>query len=303
MGCMSTLISTELAPAGRSLEYWRTAISDTFVDLDCSAPDSTVAGSIQVQDLADLQVSRVRGTAQLVQRIAGDISGPANYYLLGVQTRGICQVEQDGRQAVISQGSCALYDTTRPYTLQLSGGFEQLVLRLPRAALDRQFDDVAGLTAREISVHHAAGAVLASAVRSLARDIDVLPSASVLAMEQGIEHLVAAGLGSMPRSTSRHEQIKRYAMANLRDPQLGIASISQALSLSSSSIHRAFAAEGQGLMSWIWQQRIEGAHRELASGAHRGTITELAASWGFSDSAHFSRMFRRCLGAPPSQLQ
>jgi AraC-like DNA-binding protein len=92
-------------------------------------------------------------------------------------------------------------------------------------------------------------------------------------------------------------------LENLLDSSLSIAAISEHLHLSLNSIHRAFALDGQTVMGWVWQQRLDHIREELLGGRCEGTLTELAVSWGFSDPAHFSRAFRRRFGYPPSRLR
>jgi AraC-like DNA-binding protein len=72
--------------------------------------------------------------------------------------------------------------------------------------------------------------------------------------------------------------------------------------LSPSSIHRAFAADGETVMGWVWQQRLTRIRESLLSGKHHGTLTDLFVTWGFSDPAHFSRAFRQRFGHAPSDL-
>jgi transcriptional regulator GlxA family with amidase domain len=52
----------------------------------------------------------------------------------------------------------------------------------------------------------------------------------------------------------------------------------------------------------IRHERLEAVRRDLEDPAkrHRG-VAVLAARWGFFDAAHFSRVFRRHYGYPPSQ--
>jgi AraC-like DNA-binding protein len=52
----------------------------------------------------------------------------------------------------------------------------------------------------------------------------------------------------------------------------------------------------------IWQARLQNCRHELET--HGGkTVTDVAFSWGFSSSSHFSRVFRRYFGIVPSSIQ
>ena len=310
---MAKMLSTLSVPRKKKLDFWNEAVSQSFVSLDCSARGGRdfIEGDIRLQPLSALEVSRVRGTGQRVMRVASGISGSGveDCYLVGIQTRGSCIVTQDGRAAIIEHGDFALYDTQRPYSLDLSDDFEQIVVRLPHGILDRHIPSAQRLTAVPVRADQGAGALLVGAIRSFAEDVVSLTPEVSYSVAQGLEFLIVAGFeGAMPArpGTGRAETralVERHIKANLRDSTLSITSISTALHLSPSSVHRSFAADGQTVMSWVWERRLEGAYRDLVEGLNRGTLTDLALSWGFSDSAHFSRAFRRQHGRAPSQVR
>lgn len=310
---MAKMLSTDLVPQKQKLEFWNEAVSETFVSLQCVALGDRdfIDGEISVKPLASLEVSKVRGTGQLVSRASSGIAEDqdGDFYLVGVQTRGSCVVSQDGKDARIDHGGFALYDPRRPYSLELTDDFEQLVIRVPRVSLDRQFAGAEQLSARGVDASRGAGILLSNSIKTFAHEIDTLSPEAAYAVSQGIEHLIVAGLESVAdvhtddALAGRRQVIQRYILKNLCDPQLSITSVSEALHLSPSSVHRTFAAEGETVMNWVWQQRLDGVYRDLTTSSHRGTLTELAHSWGFSDSAHFSRAFRRRFSVTPSQLR
>jgi AraC-like DNA-binding protein len=52
---------------------------------------------------------------------------------------------------------------------------------------------------------------------------------------------------------------------------------------------------------YIWGARLQHCRQELETHAGK-TITDVAFSWGFSSSSHFSRVFRKCFGVVPSAI-
>ncbi|NPV70062.1 MAG: helix-turn-helix domain-containing protein [Firmicutes bacterium] len=61
---------------------------------------------------------------------------------------------------------------------------------------------------------------------------------------------------------------------------------------------------GVSVSNWIMHRRLEQCRRELVRiGPVRDSITEIAFRWGFNDSAHFSKAFKRLFGLSPRDYQ
>ena len=79
---------------------------------------------------------------------------------------------------------------------------------------------------------------------------------------------------------------------------LTMTQLARECSLSRSYFSRAFHGSfGMSPHQWLTQQRIIHAQRLLQS---ERTITAIAQDCGFADQAHFSRVFTRMVGQPPS---
>ena len=312
---MSKLFSTAEVRPHERLAYWVDAVCDTYVQLDCDAPDTrSFQGEIQLDTLATLGLSRVTASAQRVRRTPAKIArATEDYFLVSIQTEGTGVVLQDGRSAVLQPGDFALYDSTRPYELQFDADFQQYVLRLPGPTLRSQLRDTESLTARHVSGTRGAGHLMIDMIRSLASGIGTLEPASAAAVAQSVEHILIAGLCSLqdsaPRQVSKltalhREQIKSYVLQHLRDPQLGVAQIAAHLRTSPSTVHRVFAGEPCSVTDWIWALRLDAVKRDLCDPALAArSVSELAFRWGFSDAAHFSRAFRARFGCTARDLR
>jgi AraC-like DNA-binding protein len=313
---MSTLHSTaHVAPRDR-LSYWIDAVCDTYVQLECDAPErgGSIEGEIRLDTLATLELSCVTASAQHVRRTPAKIAHASeDYFLVSIQTRGQGAVLQDGRTALLGPGDFALYDSTRPYDLVFEGDFQQYVLMLPGPELRSQLRETQQLTARPVSGRRGAGHLMIGMIESLASDIEALEPASAAAVAQSVEHILVAGLRSLPgqapasvsQMTAFHrEQIKSFVRERLRDPRLSVAQVAAHLRVSPSTVHRAFAREPCSITDWIWAQRLEGVKRDLCDPSLAArSVSELAFSWGFNDAAHFSRAFRARFACAPRDLR
>jgi AraC-like DNA-binding protein len=312
---MARVLTTEQVDPKDRLAYWTDAVCDAYVQLDCVTPSGAdqVHGEIRIDRLATLELSRVTATAQLVRRTPSLIARSAeDYFLVSIQTEGIGTVSQDGRQAVLHPGDFALYDSTRPYELGFGARFQQFVLMLPGPTLRSRLRDTGSLTARGVGGRQGAGHLMIEMIKTLADTVEELEPASAAAVAQGVEHIVVAGLSTLnggepgpePGLAARREQIKVRARARLRDPGLTVATLAAELHASVSTLHRAFAGEPQTISEWIWAQRLDGVRGDLGDPAlHRRTLTDIAFSWGFVDSSHFSRAFRARFGCSPREFR
>ncbi|MBQ8398282.1 MAG: helix-turn-helix domain-containing protein [Clostridia bacterium] len=100
------------------------------------------------------------------------------------------------------------------------------------------------------------------------------------------------------RESSRLELALHYIKANLRKP-MTVAEIASACFCAPSTLAHLFsAATGRGVTEYILDERIALA-ASLLVGTSR-SITDIAASCGFSSQKYFSEIFRRRRGMSPS---
>jgi AraC-like DNA-binding protein len=310
-GGMTTVLSTADVHARDRLAYWRDAICDVFVGLDC-APLARGAfrGCITTQDTGPATFSEVASQPQHVVRSRRQIAKSSDdFYLVSLQLAGEGFVQQDGREAHLRPGDLALYDSTRPYVLHFEGDFRQLVLQAPRAALRSRLGAADNLTAVAIPGAQGVGRLVSEALRGIGAEIVRLDGPTADRLAENALDLLATGLGaalpnSAPADSARRtlhvRRIKSYVQARLGDPALSPATIAAAAGVSPRYLHRLFEAEEQSIGRWIWAVRLEHCHRDLADPAQAGrSVTDIAFAWGFNDIAHFSRSFRARYGESP----
>ncbi len=96
--------------------------------------------------------------------------------------------------------------------------------------------------------------------------------------------------------------IRHYVKTHLRDLDLSVERICTAMGVTRQSLYQAFQAEG-GVLRAITRLRLVECYKEIAfSEPMRGAIVRVAQNWGFSDQAHFSRLFREAFGMRPGDV-
>jgi AraC-like DNA-binding protein len=291
-------------------------ICNVYVQLGCDAvrkgDTGNFEGSIRQHTLPSLDVSVVKSGPQKVMRTPGHISRSGDdYFLVSIQARGHGVVRQDGRDAVLAAGDFALYDSTRPYELLFDDSFEQIVLKLPGERLRSELHDTEALTATTVSGREGAGHLLLGMIRTLREDIDTLQPVSALAVANGVQSILVAGLQTLPAArapglsslTAYHlARVKRRIDEQLPDPSLSVGSLAAELGVSASHIHRIFKSEPLTPSQYIWERRLEACSRDLLEPRMAGRpVADIAYGRGFNDAAHFSRAFRERFGCSPRE--
>jgi AraC-like DNA-binding protein len=69
-------------------------------------------------------------------------------------------------------------------------------------------------------------------------------------------------------------------------------------------VHKVFQTEGTTVSDQIWRMRLARCREDLCNPAYANqSITDIAFSWGFNSSAHFSRAFKDEFGVCPRILR
>jgi AraC-like DNA-binding protein len=289
-----------------------------FVSLQyvpCDEPtDHALTATLEHRALSNLDIHLVSSTKQCLKRVpqrATDNEG--EFFLVVMQVAGSGEVTQDDRRAVLAPGDFTMYDTTRPYALDFSAAFQQLVMSVPRDQLRLQVPDAEHLTAYHVSGERSVGRLLRDTVRGLPAAIDDSTTDTHHYVSRAIVDLIAANLRTFRpvcEATSsklkryQEERVKAFIKENATDSGLTVSKVAEALDMSLSAIYRAFESQQISLAEMIWLERLGAARSALRDQtfAHK-SIKEIAFESGFSDAAHFSRVFRQRFGTTPSEFR
>ena len=139
-----------------------------------------------------------------------------------------------------------------------------------------------------------------SAYRELPGMIEAAARGVVDAITQFV-HLSLLGLSGMGNAVTQRdalrERIKQHGAQNLSDSGLSVDAIAHALNCSRGQLYSAFAEAPDGVASCILNRSLQACRKNFdeRSQAHR-SITNVAFSFGVSNMAHLSRVFRSHLG-------
>ena len=313
---MTVIVRTPEVPPTQRLDFWRHAVSDTFVPLDVIGATGSAfraemrggpLGTVQMFDVS-AERHRVLRTPALIGRSAPDL------YKLSIQVRGNGLLCQDGREATLGPGDFAIYDTCRPYQMAFDGAFRMLVLVFPHKLLPLSQEQIGQLTAVAVTGRYGTGALVSPFLLRLARHLDEYDPASTPRLADNALDLLmtsfAERLGcnsAVPAQTRRRTLLLRihaFIDARLDDPELDPASIAAAAHISTRYLYKLFESEGRTVAGWIRARRLERCRRDLLDPVLRHqTVSAIAARRGITDPAQFSRQFRLAFGQTPSEYR
>lgn len=223
---------------------------------------------------------------------------------------GECLIEQDGRSVLLNSGQWCAIDKSLPFHTAAPRSTRQLALALPKRRLAGW---QAGMRQALVMPHgflHGAGNVLHESAAAAINAATVLGRRDRVRLGDALVHILNMAWQADPEVASartrraRRHAVMDYVERNLADPDLDISRIAQALGYSKRTLHKLFADDTTTLSRLIWNRRLEHCRQQLLDPAQaRRSITEIAHSWGFSDSQHFSRAFKGRFGAAPRDFR
>jgi AraC-like DNA-binding protein len=278
--------------------------TDTHGDRDFSA--EALFGTVGTLKVCHLTAShhRVVRTTDLIRR---DDRG---YFKAIVQRRGETEFRQSGRHVTLAPGDWSLYDMSLPYSVNNRTAVEQIVAIVPRRVLAIPGVHLDRLTVHRFGRNGGIGKLAATYLTTMLDEYAKLSERTRLEAGDIATNLVRLALyesAGQPSTGDREilmERIKDYVGRHLCEPDLSIDKIAGALNCSKRTLHDMFRDEPMSLSEYIWARRLEGCRLELRSpGNHVRSLTEIAFRWGFSNYAHFSRVFKRRFGTSPREFR
>lgn len=310
---MSLVWTTDAVPEEERLAYWRDALGRALVPMTVTARgDGPFSGRVSTGRLGSLRISTVEADAQRASRTPAQIARAASDCVaVGVQTTGTATLVQDGRHARVGEGDLVVYDTSRPYALDYPQRFSTRVLHMPRRALGLPEEELRRVTGTAIAGAEGAGALLGSFLTGLAASLPSCSPAVATRLAASVVDLFATLVDERttadgPSLADPHHhlvpRVRDHIDRHLADPRLSPASIAAAHHISVRYLHRLFEDEGVTVARLIQRRRLEECARDLTrSDPAAPTVSAVAQRWGFTNPAHFSRVFRAAYGRSPRE--
>jgi len=309
---MQTMNTDQVAPAERA-GYWGDWVNRLFCGLKSDLYGDTVFdGRMATIRAGDVVLTRLEANRHRVVRSASQVRASEEGYLKIVAPWvGCAGVEQQGREAWVTPDQWSIYDTTDAYAVANPARVEHLIVMVPKARLVGRGLALDPLMARRLGGSGGVARLALETMRSAYRELPGMSEVAAQGVGDAITQFVhlsmldLAGIGTaVTQREALRARIKQHVQQHLGDARLTVDGIALALNCSRRQLYNAFAEEPDGVAGYILHRRLDACRRSFDDRAqsHR-SITEIAIGFGFSNMAHFSRVFRAHLGLPPSDYR
>ncbi|WDZ87835.1 helix-turn-helix domain-containing protein [Micromonospora cathayae] len=319
-------LTSQDLPAAERFDWWREwtrqSMMPTVIDRDgdhhgfharCRMID---LGPVEVIQ-HEFQSIRYHRDRRLIQQ-----SDPETLHL-ALSLRGNLGVAADGRESLVRGDDFVLYDSSRPLVGWASGDdggsgdgdvIRHILINIPRPRLPLPARQIDRLAVTPMPARHGVGPLLAGYLTTLVRHADRYRPTDALRLATVTVDLVTALCAQYTDTEaavpidSRHRvvqaRIHDFLQRRLGDPELGPGMIAAAHHISLRHLHKLFHDQGMTVAGRIRELRLERCRADLADPHLSGRpVHAIARRWGFTNSAHFSRLFRATYGMPPGEYR
>lgn len=258
-------------------------------------------GDIQPFILGKTEVAFIKTNANYISRKKGICDRVKNRFcFLIIQHTGKMRIVSQEKNIQLNEGDIVLLDSDETIDMYPQGLFSHISVHLSREKLFQQ-----GITSEhfgKLMTSNMSGHLLKCMLQNLSSENMQLWYAQEdgNAFEDALIALIKPTIHYKNTQSTDHLRIRaeRFIFEHLGQQNLNAQTIATHLGISLRHLHRLFEKEQQSLHKFIQINRIEKIQYELKENKSL-SITEIALKWGFGDSAHFSKLFRKITGISP----
>ncbi|MNO64272.1 Transcriptional activator FeaR [compost metagenome] len=305
-----------LQECGNSVSQWNFAVRAVCgpYETEVNRKYPKFVGDVASGTRGGLPFARLRTNAARVRRCArgADRDNDQRCVLLS-QSIGQARVVHDGFTYHLMPGDIVLLDSAGECEIEPKGLIEHMAISLPKPMVARHISPGRSLQGM-VDLNSTSGRLLRLLLAQLSEEDQKLSELE----QHGVLSAILCLLGSalQNRSEQPSKNATRRTAAELRvkaevfiqnsiaSPDLSPALIASALNVSLRQLYRSFEEVGGSVYRYILASRLRHCALELtATGSTGVSITDVAYKWGFSDSASFSRAFKRHFGLAPREYR
>jgi len=205
----------------------------------------------------------------------------------------------------VTSNSMVFWNSFESTDFEVRTDLHKVTLLMPQSVLESRLQIGSLIRGGVVDTSEGIGALLFAYIRELASQFDSVYADDGFGPKWAcIELGATAALGLQQpfvRSPKSHlHRIQTYVLQRIQDPELSVTRIANENGISVRYLHSLFAAHGCSISKWILECRLERCRDALTARKNgRCVVKDVALQWGFTDTAHFSRVFKRHFGMTP----
>ncbi len=296
-----------------SFDAWLESLRDVCGSFD-STPLSRLnfQGNVTTRSAGGIEIAGIQTNAERIVHHRPSHAADEGDCFLIVQKQGSASLVQDGRTITMRPGEMTLMDSAVASQIHPHGFMEHDSLHLPREEVMRRFGH-RHVPFMKVATDSASGQILQMIVSRLLSDQLTAPA------EEEYSAIADSLIALLPaihrhQSTTTHPPddanealyrcVQQYIDHHLHEVEVTPESLAGKFHVSVRQLYRLFEQHDESICRHIQRKRLERCAEALANPSHAcQTITSIAFQWGFTDSAHFSRAFKRQFARSPREYR
>jgi AraC-like DNA-binding protein len=241
---------------------------------------------------------------------------PETYNVVILREGGLRRVDARG-VTTYEPGQLHVNDSSSPFRLDAYGAdtISCIGMELPRSVVPTLGEHASSVIGRPLSAREGLGGLLVTVLDQVLADHGSYRNTDAVPVEAMLRELLTGVFTNavedaeqyVPAEVHRRTLLLRmrtFIDQNLHLRDLGPRLLAEVHHVSVSHVHRVFGEDGTTVAGWIRARRLERAHRDLSDPAMRAVpVHHVAARWGFSHHAAFTRAFRAAYGVSPRDVR
>lgn len=312
---------TAALPQRDRFAFWAEELGAKVGYADYDSPErKTFSQQLTIIEVAGLSLMRASGSAVDIHRSVPSGLKEADIYPLHLLLKiggGATLCEQQRRSTIVQPDECVLIDSDQPLRLRSVERTDSWIIGLSRPLIARWLRPTGDLAALPLQATAGWAGALSGYLRALQAD-QVAQIHSPFEQELVAQHIMSmlsfalSEVGVMPdlRSVTARDRILHGRMCewireNYADPALSAQKMADHFQVSLRHVHKVFAIAGRGttFLATVQRRRLDEAARLLRTADVTGLyVAQIGYRCGFSDPAHFGRVFRLRYGCSPLEF-
>lgn len=312
---------TAALPQRDRFAFWAEELGAKVGYADYDTPErKSFSQQLTIVEVGGLSLMRASGSAVDIHRSVPSGLKEADIYPLHLLLKiggGATLCEQQRRSTIVQPDGCVLIDSDQPLRLRSVERTDSWIIGLSRPLITRWLRSTGDLGALPLQASKGWAGALSGYLHALQVD-QVKELHSPFEQELVAQHIMAMLSFALPeagatpdlpsvaaRDRTLHARMCEWIRENLADPALGAQKMADHFGVSLRHVHKVFAVAGGGttFLATVQHRRLDEAKRLLRTADVTGLyVAQIGYRCGFSDPAHFGRVFRARYGCSPHEF-